>query len=168
MGRFKLNKTGIAKVRKMLRHQVAEVQKAFAVNAYTFLVDFDYHVDGGSQGTGPGGWSFYYVANWNCKVSGIDKSVITPPRAWSEEYQKFAGKVDRQKIFTVTPNLTCGKRISITNSVWYGPILNDGGSDPRFHAESSRPNRFLEQCLNHLEDMAPTLIKDVEEDCPEI
>ena len=60
MGRFKLDRAGVNKIRKMLRHQVTEVQKSFAVEAFSYFMNFGYHVDGGGPEDGGGGWSLYY------------------------------------------------------------------------------------------------------------
>ena len=168
MGRFKLDRAGVNKIRKMLRHQVTEVQKSFAVEAFSYFMNFGYHVDGGGPEDGGGGWSLYYLANWNCKVDGIDTSVLSPERYWGARQSEYISRVDPRKIFSEVSRLSCGKSISVTNSVWYGPILNEGGQHPAFFAGGSLPNRFIEKCHLHLAETAHNLISDVEKDCPEL
>ena len=54
-----------------------------------------------------------------------------------------------------------GQSIYVTNSVYYGKWLNDGGYLDPTYTKSSHPNRFIEQCLDHIEQNNGKLEKPV-------
>ena len=79
MGKFKFDKAGVRKIEALLKHQVTAVQKKVANSAYHYLSHFTYKATSGGGSGKPGGWTWYYVANWNVSIGGVDHSVITDP-----------------------------------------------------------------------------------------
>ena len=178
MGRFKLDKAGISKIRSMLQHQVTETQKKLACETYDFFVNFAYKKDGsGGVKAGGDGYTLYYLSNWNVGINGIDEAVLpsyritTTPDGGVNQYS-----VDREKAKWITDAAEFGDTISVTNSVDYGLILNDGGffNDYYFGNGDHKwdnfciPNRFLEQCIDHIEQNANKIIQQVAKECPEL
>ena len=163
MGKFKLDKSGVKKIRKMLEGQVAEVEKRLACKAYDYFMNFAYKRDGGGVADGGGGWTLYYLANWNVSINGIDTSVYPAERFSNATYFNF---VKPEKAQVITEKVLCGDTITVTNSVGYGEILNSGGDFP--DGGSSKPNRFIELCQGHIKDNVNIIIKQVAKDCPEI
>ena len=164
MGKFKLDKSGVEKIRKMLEGQVAEVEKRLACKAYEYFMNFAYKRDGGGVADGGGGWTLYYLANWNVCINGIDTSV-SPAERYSDA--TYFSNVKPEKAEIVTSKVTCGDTITVTNSVGYGEILNSGGDFPD-NGGSSKPNRFIELCQGHIKDNVNIIIKQVAKDCPDI
>ena len=164
MGKFKLDKSGVEKIRQMLEGQVAEVEKRLACTAYDYFMNFAYKIDGGGVQDGGGGWTLYYLSNWNVCINGIDFSVFPAERDAKKGYRE---NINREKAKTVTEGVVCGDTITVTNSVWYGADLNNGGlyrSDDR----NTKPNRFIELCQGHIKDNVNIIIKQVAKDCPDI
>lgn len=163
MGKFKLDKSGVDKIRNMLKGQVAEVEKRLACEAYDYFMNFAYKRDGGGVADGGGGWTLYYLANWNVSINGIDASVSPAERYSDATYFSF---VRPEKAEIITERVVCGDVITVTNSVDYGQVLNSGGdfSD----GSSSKPNRFIELCQGHITNNINIIIKQVAKDCPEI
>ena len=169
MGRFKLDKQGVEKIRSLLQHQVAKAQKEFARESYDYFLNFGYHKDGGGVEWGGGGWALYYLSNWNVGINQVDISV-TPAVRIAERFN-YRGNVDYEKAKWVTDNAEFGDTITVTNSVRYGPILNDGGffdEVGEFDHEFCIPNRVMEQCLDYLEQNAELIVEQVAKECPEI
>lgn len=163
MGKVKLDKSGVEKIRKMLEGQVAETEKRLACSAYNYFMNFAYKKDGGGVVDGGGGWTLFYLANWNVCVNGIDTSISPSERFQDATYLSF---VRPEKAEVVTENIVCGDTITVTNSVGYGQVLNSGGSFP--DGSSSQPNRFIELCQGHIKDNVNIIIKQVAKDCPDI
>ena len=163
MGKFKLDKSGVEKIRQMLEGQVAEVEKRLACTAYDYFMNFAYKRDGGGVADGGGGWTLYYLANWNVSINRIDTTVSPSERFQDATYFSF---VRPEKAEIITENVVCGDTITITNSVGYGQILNSGGDFP--HGGSSQPNRFIELCQGHIKDNVNIIIKQVAKDCPDL
>ena len=169
MGNFKLDKRGVGKIRSMLKHQVAQVQKKLAREAYDYFLDFGYHKDGGGVEWGGGGWSLYYLSNWNVGINQIDITVTPPVRIPSQH--NYRGNVDYEKAKWITDEAEFGDTITVTNSVRYGRVLNDGGffdEVGEFDHEFCIPNHFIEQCLDHIEQNAENIVKQVAKECPEL
>ena len=177
MGRFRLDARGVAKIRSMLEHQVARTQAKLACETYDFFVNFAYKKDGGGVKEGGDGYTLYYLANWNVGINEINETVSPPIRIPMDgDGNVNVYSVDREKAKWLTEAAECGDTISVTNSVDYGPVLNDGGffNDVYIgggdHKEDDfcEPNRFVEQCLDHIEQNANRIIKQVAKECPEL
>lgn len=168
MGKFKLDKAGVNKIRKMLCGQVANVEKKLACEAYDFFLNFGYHKEGSGIQDGGGGWTFYYLSNWNVTVNGADFSYTPDTRFSNDDYWN---NVDREKAKRNTQDVQCGDSITVTNGVWYGGILNDGGVFPdggNPENNMCEPNRFMEQCIDHIENITVKVIEQTAKECPEI
>ena len=176
MGKFKLDKAGVGKIRSLLRGQVAKVEKKLAAEAYYFFVNFGYH---SVYPSGPfmspeseQGWSEYYAANWNIGVGTPDFSVIQPPRKINEEADKYIGELievkDDDRYIRVINNANFDDSIYVTNSVYYGKWLNDGGFLAPTFTKYSHPNRFIELCIDHIENISVKVIEQTAKECPEI
>ena len=148
----------------MLETQVAEVEKRLACEAYDYFINFAYKRDGGGVVNGGGGWTLYYLANWNVCINGIDTSVYPRERFQSQTY---FSNVNPEKAELVTSRVACGDTITVTNSVGYGEILNKGGDFPD-GGGSSQPNRFIELCQGHITNNVNIIIKQVAKDCPDL
>lgn len=171
MGRFALDKAGIEKIRSMLKHQVSQTQKKLACETYDFFLNFAYKKSGGGVTSGGGGWTFYYLANWNVGINEINETVSPPEREpWGDDGDINYYPADLEKALRVTNSAKFGDSISVTNSVEYGPILNDGGVFGSGENKNSFcvPNRFIEQCRDHIEQNAKTIIEQVAKECPEL
>lgn len=171
MGRFKLDKSGIQKIRSMLEHQVVAVEKKLAVEAYSFFVNFGYHRDGGGFEVDGGGYTLFYLANWKCCVNGIDSSVFPTWRAtaFADELSRpsgyFRGDVNPDLAVSTVHSLELGDSVSVTNSVDYGTVLNNGGELDGIWVQ---PNRFVEQCYGVLVDNIAEFAAQVRKECPSI
>ena len=176
MGKFKLDKRGVEKIRAMLQHQVAQVEKKLAGEAFYFFTEFGYHsVNPSGPFMSPEykqGWSEYYAANWNIGIDSPDISVIYPPREIDEQPDKYIDDLIAVKTnnhyLSVINTANFGQSIYVTNSVYYGKWLNDGGYLDPTYTKSSHPNRFIEQCLDHIEQNADRIVKQVAKECPEL
>ena len=172
MGKFRLDSRGIEKIRSMLKNQVKNTEKKLACETYDFFVNFAYKKDGGGIKAGGDGYTLYYLSNWNVGINGIDTSVTPPYRITVSDGNRNIYPVDREKANRITESLTFGDSISVTNSVWYGPILNDGGFFDDVGSNKIDdfciPNRFMEQCIDHIEQNAERIIRQVKKECPEI
>lgn len=169
MGKFKLDKNGIKKIQTMLKNQTAKVEKQLAVAAYDYFLNFAYHVKGAGPKNGGGGYSLYYLANWNCCLNAIDNSVISPPRPVRDATAgQYGNSIARKKAAVATQSAVCGDSISVTNSVYYGPWLNNGGTLDETHQVESEPNRFIELCVDHVENSVEKIVKQVKKECPGI
>lgn len=156
MATFKLDKKGIAGIASLCRRRALAVKQETAGEAFRYLVNFGYHsfLMSGPNGKNGPGWSYYYAANWNCSLNTVDKSVITPEREPNEEEGAYQAELGAKQSGEGTDAIAEAKFedvIYVTNSVYYGRWLNDGGSEFRTHNTESHPNRFLELCESHLQ-----------------
>lgn len=166
MGTFPLNKRNCKRIGKMLEAQMDNAQKRFANEAYFYLTHFKYSLSGGldyqSEG---GGWSLYFVSNWNVSIGKIDKSVHPAVRvAIPGLYRKNIKYGKAEETFTLRKN-NINDTLYVTNSVYYGKILNNGGSFPNGECY---PNRFIELCQAHLINMKDQLLKGIDKECPDL
>lgn len=167
MGRFRLDKRGVEKIRMMLETQVEEVQRRLACTAYDYFVNFAYKKDGGGPVDGGGGWTLYYISNWNVWKNGINTTVSPAERVLQdEEGTPMVYHIDREKARWQLDDLLCGDSVTVTNSVWYGPILNSGGVFGS--SDVCVPNRFLELCQGHLQDKVVSIVNQVAKECPDL
>lgn len=168
MAKFKLDKNGIKAVTDKMRRRANAVKQEFAFECSEYLLNFGYHVDGGSPNDTSPGFTGYYAANWNQGINVVNRDIIggglggddvpfgdsasvsgrspfddTAGRFFSVLSQK---KGDRYIINEAQITDT----IFVTNSVYYGKWLNDGGTLGWTFAGRSQPNRFLELCFAHL------------------
>lgn len=184
MGTVKLDQAGLKQLRHMMEQRVLLVQMELAREAMYFLLNFGYHA---LQHNHPGpfkkneseqGWTEYYAANWNIGIGTPDQSVLSPEREVVEppdQADKYTGE-----LFTFKQNgyydgvistVKKGQSIFVTNSVYYGQWLNDGGFlEPTYvgrvlHRESV-PNRFIELCRDHLDGQKDRIIKESKEAIP--
>lgn len=166
MGTFPLNKRNCKRIGKMLEAQMDNAQKRFANEAYFFLTHFDYSLDGGSENEGQGGgYTLYYVSNWNVSIGKVDESVKPKERVLEEE--RYRGNIDYGKAdnkFTLRKN-NIKDTLYVTNSVYYGKTLNSGGY---FENAICAPNRFIERCQAHLINMKDQLLKGIDKDAPDL
>jgi hypothetical protein len=161
--RYELNKGGIEKLKAMMEKRFCTLKKEASVTAFEFLINFGYHAVFNPQPYDiDKGWTWYYAANWNVGVGSIDRSVIVPKRPvdhkYPEEYRaEWSDNKNKTKDFSA---LDIGKTIYVTNSVYYGKWLNDGGFQLRdTFWIVSKPNRFIEQCESHLSKKLPGIIR---------
>ena len=167
--RIPLNKHGIALIEEKCRSRVRELQQLIAAEAADYLLNFGYHAflnSGPGSGNGPG-WSWYYAANWNCSVGTVDRSVITPERdPFNEEEKSYEGDL-YEKIEDSRGNpfreAKFGDVLYVTNSVYYGKWLNEGGTEFLTHLNESHPNRFIELCEAYLKDKMSELVRTIKE-----
>ena len=146
MGRFKLTHGGVNRIKQHLKNQVAFAQRELAASAFDYFVNFEYHARLSPKPmAGPGGWSLFYVANWNAAIGNPDTSIIVPYRRKDEEPDAYAGNLkDEEYARGKLAELQAGQKCYVTNSVNYGPWLNNGGFLDGTFAQTSRPNRFME------------------------
>lgn len=167
--RIPLNKKGVAIIEKMCRDRVTGVLQLVATEAADYLLNFGYHAflnSGPNGGEGPG-WSWYYAANWNVAIGSPDNSVITPERDPFAEDEK-AYEVDLyEKLDELKEKPFKDAKIDdvlyVTNSVYYGKWLNDGGTEFLTHLNEAKPNRFIELCEAYLKDKMNDFIKEIKE-----
>lgn len=162
-----LGKKAIGHIEKKCRERVTAMLEEIAKEAAAYLLNFGYHAflrSGPDSGDGPG-WSWYYAANWNVAVGSPDRSVITPERDPFDEEEKayeleLYEKLDalNGRIFEDTK---FGDTLFVTNSVYYGKWLNEGGTEFLAHLNEAKPNRFIELCEAHLRNEIPRLIRMV-------
>ncbi len=164
MATIKLNKKGIQRIERLCRRRVTALQHEFAYQANRYLLNFGYHsfLDSGPNANNGPGWSYYYAANWNVSVNGIDGSVIAPERdPFDEPAGSFSGDLMEKQMdygISVISKAEFGETIYVTNSVYYGKWLNEGGTEFLTHNNVSRPNRFIELCEAFLRDEAKGLV----------
>ena len=163
--RVKLDKSGIAKIRELCEKRVAAVKQQCAIQAMDYLLNFGYH---STLPSGPGteaGYSYYYAANWNASVSVINTSVLTPERDPFDEqpgaYQAELAAKQSDLMISVISETDVEKSVFVTNSVYYGKWLNDGGTEFLTHNTESYPNRFVELCTAHVTASVDGIIKEV-------
>ena len=165
-----LNKKGIELIKKRCETRVAGLLQIMAWEAARYLLDFGYHafLGSGPNSTNGPGWSYYYAANWNCSVGSIDRSVIMPERdPFDEKSGAYAGDLGtkqddlRRNPFT---DAKVGDVLYVTNSVYYGKWLNEGGTEFLTHQNDSKPNRFMELCEAYLRDKMSDFIRYVKEE----
>lgn len=174
MGRIKFNKTGITKIQSLFQYQVLQMQKRCAELSYTYLTQFGYHVERAKEFESKygGGYSFYYVANWNVGVGCADTSVISPERHVDNDiYGRFSDIIaakGKDYVQTVTDGILFGSSITVTNSVYYGKWLNYGGYLKETFAKNSTPNYFIEQCYEFVKDNVKVVAQRLNRDCPGI
>lgn len=164
-----LNKTGIAAIEKKCRRRAQSLMQVIAESAAGYLMNFGYHslMLSGPDSRSPG-WSAYYAANWNCSVGSVDRTVIIPARdPFDEEKNAFVGdlyeKIDRLNGRPFR-GAKFGDSLYVTNSVYYGKWLNDGGVGFLTHNNESHPNRFIELCTAYLKDETQQMIRMVREE----
>ena len=164
MATIRLDKKGIRQIEKLCKRRVAALQREFAYRANRYLLDFGYHsflASGPNANNGPG-WSYYYAANWNVSVNGIDGGVLTPERdPFDEPAGSYAGDLMAKQMdygLSVISKAEFGDTIYVTNSDYYGKWLNEGGTEFLTHNTESRPNRFIELCEAFLRDEAKDLV----------
>ena len=178
MGKFKLDHQGVLKIGKMLRKQVANVNRELARETYDFFTNFAYKRSGGGVVEGGGGYTLYYLANWRVGINGYD-TTVSPEYRLTETPQgeKITYPVDRERAIRETAYVLCDDVISVTNSVDYGKTLNDGGRfqyDYEYNGkkyneeEECQPNRFVEKCEAYITQQAKFIIRRVEKECPTI
>lgn len=164
MATIKLNKKGIQRIERLCRRRVTALQHEFAYQANRYLLNFGYHsfLDSGPNANNGPGWSYYYAANWNVSVNGIDGSVIAPERdPFDEPAGSFSGDLMEKQMdygISVISKAEFGEIIYVTNSVYYGKWLNEGGTEFLTHNNVSRPNRFIELCEAFLRAEAKGLV----------
>lgn len=165
---YPLNKKGISQIEAMCRKRVLLLQEKLAEAAMDYLLHFGYHSflgSGPNAKNGPG-WSAYYAANWNCSVGSIDRSVITPERdPFNEKAEAYLGDLYEKEEMSegFFDKAKFGEQLFVTNSVYYGKWLNDGGVEFLSHNTDSNPNRFVELCNAYLNDKLKDLIREIKE-----
>lgn len=173
MGRFPLNDANIKRITEMLEHQINEVKKRCAAEAYEYLIDWGYHAvfDSGEKGQNESGWSFYTAANWNCSINVVDKSMLSPKRSIEGSGEDFAsreGEIDFYKARTVFESVKTQDHLFVTNTSPWISVLNDGGSSMDLFVKNSKPNHFMEKTQDHLKDVVEEVIKIVNKGCPNL
>jgi hypothetical protein len=164
--RIKLDKSGVVKIRKLCEDRVNAVKEQCAISAMEYLLNFGYHAVAVS---GPGrspGYSYYYAANWNASVSVIDTSVITPERdPFDEQKGEYVMELTAKQsdlMISVIQQSDIEKSVFVTNSVYYGKWLNDGGSAEFLtYNNDSAPNRFIELCTAHITTSVNGIVQEV-------
>ena len=177
MGKFRLDDRGIEKIRYLLEHQVMQTEKKLAESAFYFFVNFGYHsvtVNVGPFKTSETeqGWSEYYAANWNVGIDGPNFTVIQPERQIDEEGDKYIQDLLKVKntngYINAIDSANMGQSIFVTNSVYYGKWLNDGGFLEPTYTKESQPNHFLELCDDYVRNNVKKIITVVAKECPSI
>lgn len=162
---YNLDKSGIKQIEDLIRKRILSVKKETALSAFDFLLNFGYHavlkpmpydIDKG--------WTWYYAANWNIGVGSIDMSVIDPMRPIDHEYpEEYRPEwSDKKNNNGMLSKIDLEKAVYVTNSVYYGPWLNNGNipSNSTFWRKS-KPNRFIEHCESNLRRSIPGIIRKV-------
>jgi len=167
MGTFPLNPRNIQRIKSMLETQVYNASKRFAKEAYYYFTHFYYNVNGGMElDSEGGGWTLYYVSNWNISVNGIDTSVFPAEREIIKD--KYKSNIDYTKAENFLRDKTSGM-ICVTNSVYYGSTLNNGGVlESGITTVTVKPNRFVERCNAHLINNSVLILKGIEKECPDL
>lgn len=162
MATFHLNAAGRKAVIDKLKYRVNAVKKETAKTAWDYLVNFGYHSFRlGGPNARSVGWSDYYAANWNQGLESPNITVITPERAYDEEEGAFSDVAwDKAEDYSIINEAMPSDTIFVTNSVWYGKWLNDGGFDTRTFTKESHPNRFMELCHSHLHKNISVIVKN--------
>lgn len=163
-----LGKEGIALIEKKCRDRTRALLQTVASEAADYLLNFGYHA---FLESGPGkapGWSYYYAANWNCSVGSVDRSIITPERdPFDEDEKAYEGDL-YSKIDDLKGNgfkdAKFEDTLYVTNSVYYGKWLNEGGTEFLTHQNESKPNRFIELCEGYLKDKMSEFVRAVKEE----
>jgi hypothetical protein len=164
MAVYKLNSAGIKALADKLRRRIVAVRNMTAEEAYAYWVKFGYHakIESGPFCKNGPGWSFYYAANWNKAVGAPDESVISPERNEDMPIASYKSSLERK--ITAPPLKDADNirhNVFVTNSVWYGRWLNDGGTAVGTFIRRSQPNRFIELCEEHLQNHSGDIIKKV-------
>lgn len=173
MAVIRLNKKNIAKIRRMMEKRISLVKKLMAYQAARYLVEFEYHAKWTPQPWGQNihGWTDYYAASWNIGIGSENLSFILPPRQWQ-------GKGEPAGAFTYAWNRTAnadygwntinsakpGETVFVTNPVYYGSWLNNGGFLHETFLRQSRPNRFIELCRDFIDGRLDNIIKTAKEE----
>lgn len=165
---YSLDKKGIAQIKAMMKKRTLHIVALLATEAFDYLLHFGYHATTGGgpdRRYGPG-WSAYYAVNWNCGIGTPNLSVLLPERdVFNEKATAYLADL-YEKDGTVNgafDNATFGKQLFVTNSVYYGQWLNEGGVEFLTHNTESLPNRFIELCNAHLLGKVDELIKEIKE-----
>ena len=169
MARYAFNKANVRKLLNKAQRRVIRLQQKSAKNAMDYLVYFGYHVHWKS---GPwlskgAGWTWFYAANWNYGLGTPDSSVISPYRPvndpiekhYSAEWNKKANEIKK------LPETDGRSTLFVTNSVYYGRWLNDGGFlYNTYWEQNDQPNRFLELCAEYLRRNAAAALKEAKDE----
>lgn len=167
MAIYKLNKAGRNAITEKIKRRINAVKQETAARCYQYLLDFGYHavLDSGPGGKNGPGWSGYYAANWNLGINTPDISVVTPERNFFDEEKGAFLPVLYNKMgdFSVVNKSQFDDTVFVTNSVYYGKWLNDGGFEFLTSVHESHPNRFMELCQAYLEKNISVIIKAVKD-----
>lgn len=183
MSRFKLTKSSLPKIRKMLQRQVYAVKAQLALDAYTFLSTFDYNIYGGDTDTIPFGLTQFMASNWNISINAPDTTVEGDEL--ERDFYYHHGKkfpVDHMrgiKELRLTDRFySTNSSIFVANSVPYALTLEQGGElydfvwnegeTPEFR--DCKPNRYIERATQHITQKANihAAVITAWETCPEI
>jgi hypothetical protein len=161
---FHLNAAGRKAVMEKLKRRVNAVKQETAFECSEYLLNFGYHAkleSGPDSKNGPG-WSFYYAASWNQGLNKVNRSIISPGRKpFDEKGGVFFSVLESKKGDRFIINEAAVEdTIFVTNSVYYGKWLNDGGELPWTFLVYSHPNRFLELCYAHLKSNISIIVKN--------
>ncbi len=163
MATFKLNDKGLKSLQAVMQKRTAEVQRQIALGAYWYLLEFGYHASlaSGPYGVNGPGWSDYYAANWNISVGEPIRKVIKPVRSeLKAEREQFMAQLSAKREISLK-NIPPGIPVFVTNCVYYGKWLNDGGFLANTFKKKSSPNRFMELCLAAAKNNADNVIRNV-------
>lgn len=169
MVKHNFDKKGIKEVIDKLKRRANAVKQECAFECSEYLLNFGYHIDGGGPNDPSPGYTGYYAANWNQSLNVVDRTLVGGG-AGGEDIP-FANESssggrrpfdDIQGRFLTVVNDKKGDRfvineadladvIYVSNPVYYGRWLNDGGELQWTFSGKSQPNRFLELCQAHLE-----------------
>lgn len=181
MGRFKLDKAGVQKIKKMLYRQVYSVKAQLALDAYVFLTTFDYNIYGGDTNITPFGLTQWMASNWNVSIGSIDPYVegneierdyyYTTGKKFPVEFMRGIKELQLKNV-----NFQSNKSIFVTNSVPYALVLERGGviyDAAVFEGESAKsrdvePNRYIERATEYVKENIHAAVVAARETCPEI
>lgn len=151
-----------------LKRRVNAVKQETAFECSEYLLNFGYHakLESGPNGTNGPGWSYYYAASWNQGLNEVNRSVIAPGRKPFDEQQgAFLSDLEAKKGDRFIINeASLEDTIFVTNSVYYGKWLNDGGYLTWTATGSAHPNHFLELCHAHLKSNINIIVKNVKKE----
>ena len=183
MSRFKLTKSSLPKIRKMLQRQVYAVKAQLALDAYTFLSTFDYNVGGGDTDTSPYGLTQFMASNWNVSINAPDTTVEGDELERDFYYQKRKTfPVDHMRgikeLRLMDSSYSTTASIFVANSVPYALTLEQGGQlvdfvtteDEPPQYRDCKPNRYIERATQYITQKAniQAAVITAWETCPEI
>lgn len=169
MATYELSKQGIKALMNKLKRRANAVKQEAAFECSEYLLNFGYHAkfESGPNGTNGPGWSFYYAASWNQGLNDVNRSVISEGRKpFGDEAQgTFLNELQSKKGDRFVINeAALEDTIYVTNSVYYGKWLNDGGEIEWTVLGKSHPNHFLELCYAHLKSNINIIINNVKKE----